>query len=64
VHAPSSSIFSVKAADALGNAWATRPVMTGPFVVERHTAGSETVVVRNPNYWGPRRGSRAWSTPG
>lgn len=50
---PSSTIFSVRAADAMGEAWATKPVMTGPFVVERHTAGNETVVVRNPNYWGP-----------
>lgn len=49
----SATIFSVKAADAMGEAWATKPVMTGPYIVERHLSGNETVVVRNPNYWGP-----------
>jgi peptide/nickel transport system substrate-binding protein len=48
----STSIVSVKAAEQLGEAFANRPVMTGPYIVERHVTGQETVVVRNPSYWG------------
>jgi peptide/nickel transport system substrate-binding protein len=30
------------------------PVSTGPFKVERYTAGQNVALVRNENYWGPK----------
>ena len=44
--------MNVKAAKAMGEAFGGKPVMTGPFMTETHSPGLETVVVRNPNYWG------------
>ena len=33
--------------------WATKPVGTGPYIVEEFTAGSKIVLTYNENYWQP-----------
>jgi peptide/nickel transport system substrate-binding protein len=51
---PNSVIADAAAAEALGDAFAERPVLTGPFKVERYQQDRELVVVRHPEYWGPQ----------
>jgi peptide/nickel transport system substrate-binding protein len=50
---PVSAIVDAAAAEAMGDAFAERPVMTGPFKVERFQQDRELVVVRHAEYWGP-----------
>lgn len=46
-----SMIGSPKAIQELGQAFATKPVGAGPFLVESWTRDSELRLVRNPDYW-------------
>jgi peptide/nickel transport system substrate-binding protein len=48
----SSAIVDAAAADAMGDAFADKPVLTGPFRVERFQLDKEFVVVRHNDYWG------------
>lgn len=51
---PASAIVDAAAAEAMGdNAFAERPVLTGPFKVERLQIDRELVAVRHREYWGP-----------
>jgi peptide/nickel transport system substrate-binding protein len=43
-------IPSAAAKEAAGDAFATRPVGAGPFMVESFTPGSDIVLVKNPDY--------------
>lgn len=47
-------IVDAAAAQAMGEAFSERPVLTGPFKVERYQQGEELVAVRHSDYWGPR----------
>ena len=49
-----TAIVEVGAAQAMGNAFNEKPVLTGPFKVERFQQGKELVAVRYEDYWGPR----------
>jgi peptide/nickel transport system substrate-binding protein len=49
-----TAIVEVGAAQAMGNAFNEKPVLTGPFKVERFQQGKELVAVRHEDYWGPR----------
>lgn len=49
-----TAIVEVGAAQAMGDAFTEKPVLTGPFKVERFQSGKELVAVRNEDYWGPR----------
>jgi len=51
---PSSVIVEATAAEALGDAFAERPVLTGPFKVERYQQDKELVAVRHVEHWGPQ----------
>lgn len=48
-----SVIVDAAAAQAKSDAFAEKPVLTGPFKVERLQQDKELVVVRHPEYWGP-----------
>jgi peptide/nickel transport system substrate-binding protein len=50
---PTSAILDAAAAEAMGDAFIERPVLTGPFKVERFQRDKELVVVRHAEYWGP-----------
>jgi peptide/nickel transport system substrate-binding protein len=41
------------AAEAMGEAFTTKAVLTGPFKVEKFLKDEELVVVRHDDYWGP-----------
>jgi peptide/nickel transport system substrate-binding protein len=49
---PSFAIVSAAAAAAQGEAFAQRPIMTGPFRVDSFAAGKESVLRRYDGYWG------------
>ncbi len=49
-----STVVLKPGSDPLNNV--EQSVCTGPFKVERYTAGQELVVVKNPNYWGKPAG--------
>ena len=49
-----TAIVEVGAAQAMGDAFNEKPVLTGPFKVERFQQGKELVAVRHEDYWGPR----------
>ena len=49
-----TAIVEVGAAQAMGNAFKEKPVLTGPFKVERFQPSKELVAVRHEDYWGPR----------
>lgn len=49
---PTSGIVSAAAAEAMGDAFAAQPVLTGPFKVERFRPNEELVAVRHTEYWG------------
>jgi peptide/nickel transport system substrate-binding protein len=49
----SSAIVDAAAAEAMGDAFTDKPVLTGPFKVERFQLDKEFVVVRHKGYWGP-----------
>lgn len=36
------------------NELATKPVGTGPYMLEKHNVGSSLVLARNPDYWGQK----------
>lgn len=48
-----TTIVDTAAAEALGDAFTERPVMTGPFKVEKFQLDKELVVSRHDGYWGP-----------
>lgn len=48
---PTGWPFSIEAARAAGDDFASRPVGTGPFVLENWTRDSQFVAARNPDYW-------------
>jgi ABC-type transport system substrate-binding protein len=50
----STAIVSAAAAEAMGEAFADKPVMTGPFKVAQFEFNKELVAVRHTDYWGPR----------
>lgn len=49
---PTMSIVAAAAAEAMGDAFNERPVLTGAFKVEKFQLAKELVVVRNEEYWG------------
>lgn len=49
-----TAIVDAAAAQSMGNAFNEKPVLTGPFKVERYQQGKELVAVRHDDYWGPR----------
>ena len=49
-----TAIVDAAAAQAMGNAFNDKPILTGPFKVERYQQGKELVAVRHEDYWGPR----------
>ena len=51
---PTSGIVNAAAAETMGEAFANKPVLTGPFKVERFRVNEELVVVRHDEYWGSR----------
>ena len=44
--------FDPEAAAADPDGYSTNPIGTGPFMIESRDLDNETVVVRNPDYWG------------
>jgi len=50
---PNSVIADAAAAEAIGDPFAEKPVLTGPFKVERLQQDKELVVVHHRQYWGP-----------
>jgi peptide/nickel transport system substrate-binding protein len=50
---PTSAIVDATAAQRMGHAFTERPVLTGPFMMERFQQDTEWVVVRHRAYWGP-----------
>ena len=48
------AMLSPTAADRLGKDYATRPVGTGPFMLESWKPGDRLVLARNPSYWGQK----------
>ncbi|PKB78450.1 MAG: hypothetical protein BZY88_18150 [SAR202 cluster bacterium Io17-Chloro-G9] len=48
-----TAIVDAAAAQAMGGAFNDKPVLTGPFKVERYLQGEELVAVRHEDYWGP-----------
>jgi peptide/nickel transport system substrate-binding protein len=44
-------VVSPTAVRALGADFGTKPVGAGPFVVQSRVPASQTVLIRNPNYW-------------
>jgi peptide/nickel transport system substrate-binding protein len=50
---PTSVIVDPAAAEAMGDGFAEKPVLTGPFKVERFQQDKELVAVRHGEYWGP-----------
>src|SRR5262245_16207279 len=48
----SASIVEKAAYEAGPEAFGTKPVCTGPFMVDSYERGSQLVLVPNPNYWG------------
>jgi peptide/nickel transport system substrate-binding protein len=43
--------FSVTAARAAGEDFASKPVGTGPYVLQEWTRDSQLIATKNPNYW-------------
>lgn len=50
--APIGMVFDPAAAAADFDGYANSPIGTGPFMIDSRDLDNETVVVRNPNYWG------------
>ena len=48
-----TTVVDAVAAAAMGDAFLEKPVMTGPFKVEKFQLDKELVVVRHDEYWGP-----------
>lgn len=49
---PTSAIVNAAAAEAMGDAFTEKPVLTGPFKVEQFQLDKELVAVRHREYWG------------
>jgi peptide/nickel transport system substrate-binding protein len=49
-----TAIVETGAAVSMGKAFDEKPVLTGPFKVERFQAGKELVAIRNDDYWSDR----------
>jgi peptide/nickel transport system substrate-binding protein len=47
-----SSVVKKSAYEAGGEAFGTKPICTGPFMVDSYERGSQVVLVPNPHYWG------------
>lgn len=47
-----TAIVDAAAAKAMGDAFATKPVLTGPYKVEKFELDKEMVVTRHHQYWG------------
>lgn len=54
----SSAIILVDYGGVDAEAYFTSPIGAGPFVLDNWSPGSEIVLTKNPNYWGPPRGYR------
>ncbi|MHB1244555.1 MAG: peptide ABC transporter substrate-binding protein, partial [Gaiellaceae bacterium] len=54
-HALAGEDFSRVWRHTIDNPKTGRPIGSGPFVVQRWDRGKELVLVRNRNWWGPRR---------
>jgi ABC-type transport system substrate-binding protein len=50
---PMSAVVPREEVERLGNAFATHPVGTGPFVLGKWVRGVEIIMDRNPNYFRP-----------
>ncbi len=50
--APVGMVFDPAAAVADPDGYSNAPIGTGPFMIESRDLDNETVVVRNPDYWG------------
>lgn len=50
---PTTAIVDAAAAEAMGDAFAEKAVLTGPFKVERFQPDKGLVVVRHREHWGP-----------
>jgi peptide/nickel transport system substrate-binding protein len=50
---PTTAIVDAAAAEAMSDAFAEKPVLTGPFKVDRFQQDTELVAVRHREYWGP-----------
>lgn len=50
--APIGMVFDPAAAAADFDGYSINPIGTGPFMIDSRDLDNETVVVRNPNYWG------------
>ncbi|MDP2625655.1 MAG: ABC transporter substrate-binding protein [Candidatus Rokubacteria bacterium] len=48
------AILSPTAADKLGKDYASKPVGTGPFLLESWKPGDKLILARNPSYWGQK----------
>jgi peptide/nickel transport system substrate-binding protein len=57
----STSIVEKAAYEAKPEDFSTKPVCTGPFMVESFERGSQLVMVRNPHYW--RKGEDGQALP-
>lgn len=51
---PATVIVDVDEAKAMGQAFAEKPVATGPFKVKKYVKDIEVVVERNSDYWGDK----------
>ena len=49
---PTMSIVDAAAAEAMGDAFNERPVLTGPYKVDKFQLADKLEVVRNEDYWG------------
>lgn len=51
---PLTVIVDAEAASAMGDAFAMKPILTGPFKLKEYDKDMQVVVERNNNYWGER----------
>lgn len=50
---PATTIVDAVAAEAMGDRFQEKPVLTGPFKLEQLQVSGEVVAVRHQEYWGP-----------
>ena len=51
VQTPLGAVFDLITANADFDGYSMNPIGTGPFMMDKRDLDSETIVVRNPNYW-------------
>ncbi|NPV28104.1 MAG: ABC transporter substrate-binding protein [Firmicutes bacterium] len=51
---PLTVIVDAEAASAMGDAFAMKPILTGPFKLKEYVKDVQVVVERNDDYWGER----------